>query len=108
MIEVLSPRKLVTIRKPQRCNACYRKFDAGTKMHSQNCATDGHAYTWRMCETCRTLINEFHEMFYDDIERCYNEGCVTEGYHEKINTPELLLEYLRAELEKKPTHHDNQ
>jgi len=87
--------KIVVTRKPHRCFACLRKFEAGTKMKAQT-NIDNEIYTVYSCETCQTLMDKFHDHFYDDGDNVFPEGCVSETFnYYKVETPEQLLEKLR-------------
>lgn len=65
MIEVIST-KIVRTSKGHNCYACLRRFPTGTKMQSQTCRNDGEIYTVYACDTCRQLLNQYKDLFYDD------------------------------------------
>lgn len=96
-MDILSD-KIVTTRKSHKCDACGRLFPAGTKMNTQVNVYDG-IQTWRSCMTCYTLMLEFKDLFFDDVEYMYPADCVY-NVLENGQTPEWLLEELKKEFEK--------
>lgn len=86
-MEILSDN-VVKTRKPHTCNACHRKFEAGTQMRTCFVVHGGDNWTWRECPTCAKLLSDYREEFENDDNR-YDDGCV----HDRCEglTPEKLL-----------------
>lgn len=91
-MDILSDKTLIT-RKAHNCSACGRVFPKGVKMRTQVNTFDGIG-TWRTCETCTTLLNEFPDCF-DDGYGMFMGNCVDESLN-RDQTPEQLLDELRA------------
>lgn len=97
MWEQISSKKVKT-RKPHKCAMCTRTVPAGRTMRAE-VNKDNYIYRLYTCETCDTLTTEFTELF--DEYGLFPSGCVGEvlRYDESsdtVETPEMLLLYLRA------------
>ena len=82
--------KTVKTRKQTFCDACGRKFPAGTKMHKQVNTLDG-IQTWTECPTCQELLAKHRSFFADDYNICY-EFCVNESLKKGMTPEDLLLQ----------------
>lgn len=96
-MDVLS-EKIVVTRKPHRCDACQRKFDAGIKMSVQVNVFEGDINRWRTCETCTEIVSK-HFKWLSDGDGYISEACVADAL-EKGQTPEQLLEELNSQINK--------
>lgn len=89
--------KIVKIRKKKLCFACLRKFDSGTSMKVQ-IVIDAGINNVYCCVTCGKLTGNFPDLFLDDVDMCYPEGCVCEAFRAyEVNSPEELLEKLNSQ-----------
>lgn len=65
----------VITRKGHQCDACFRSFPKGTRMHVQVNTSDGIC-AFRTCETCQELLTDHSKYFeYNDL---FEAGCVHE------------------------------
>ena len=105
MLSVINPKKVVTTRKEHLCNTCHRRQPKGSKMQRSVLKYDD-IYTWRTCETCTKLLDEFPDMFIDEVEGVFWDGCVNDpsnwcneliDQYNEDPTPEYLLKMLRLE-----------
>lgn len=94
MIDIISS-KIVTNRKPCRCNACWRMFPKGAQMTKQVCKYND-IYVFATCATCQALLTSFKEHFADIDDVCY-EMCVLNRLG-KAQTPEDLLQILMIKV----------
>jgi RNase P subunit RPR2 len=97
-MDILSD-KTVTTRKPHICHQCLRRFEPGTKMHSQTNTYDGIC-TIRTCLTCIELID-----YIDPSEPgVWWEGEVREAMDSDgfKGTPEEYLKCLESKKKPKP------
>ena len=90
--------KIVTNRKPHKCNACGRSFGKGSKMEVTAISDSGSVYNWRNCTTCTELLNKHQEVFADEMDHTYDEFCVLTAMSDYYDAESLedLLEQLNA------------
>jgi hypothetical protein len=82
--------KVTATRKAHLCDACDRKFPAGTMMRAATCADNGEIWVWRECPACNELLKRFPKDFDDGFGRF--EGCCVADVLYSGETPEMVLD----------------